>query len=98
MAYFQEYEEIAAFVAPGLAPHIWEGTKMGEDEVFVVHFLFMEKDFKIIADRSYMEKYGIDNSARFDLEATGKEAIFWDLAPVAESKYLEFLKINGINL
>jgi hypothetical protein len=98
MAYFNELEEIAAFVAPGLAPFIWEGKKMSRDDLFVVHFLFMERDYKIIADKAYMEKYAIDNSALFDLEATGKQEIFWDLAPVAESKYLEFLQINGIQL
>ena len=98
MAYFLETNEIAAFVAPNLVPYILEGKSINKDEVFIVKFLFLGDEYKIIADKQFVADHAIANSEVFDLESTGKEAVFFDLKPVPESLYLKFLKMNNIQL
>lgn len=98
MAYFLETNEIAAFVAPNLVPFILEGRTVNKDEVFVVKFLFLGDEYKIIADKQFVADHSIENSEVFDLESTGKEAVFFDLKPVPESLYLKFIKANNIQL
>lgn len=98
MAYFSETNETGAFVAPGLQTDILEGRNVSKDDVFIVRFLFMGLEHKIIADKQFVTKHDILNDELFDLEATGKEEVFFDLIPVPRSRYLEFLKKNNIEV
>ena len=94
MAYFSETNETGAFVAPGLQADILEGKNVNRDDIFIVRFLFMGLEHKIIADKEFVTKHAIANDEVFDLEATEKEEVFFDLIPVPRSLYLEFLKKN----
>lgn len=98
MAYFSETNETGAFVAPGLQADILEGRNVSKDDIFIVRFLFMGLEHKIIADKQFVTKHGIANDEVFDLEATEKEEVFFDLIPVPRSLYLEFLKKNNIEV
>jgi hypothetical protein len=98
MAYFSETKEVGEFVAPGLQPYILEGRNISKDDIFIVRFLFLGYEHKIIADKQFVTKHAIANEEVFDLEATGKEAVFLELIPVPQSLYLEFLKKNNIEV
>jgi hypothetical protein len=98
MAYFSETNEIGSFVAPGLQHSILEGRNVNKDEIFIVRFHFMGHDHQTIADKEFVTKHAIANDEVFDLEATGKEEVFFDLIPVSRSLYLEFLKKNNIEV
>lgn len=97
-AYFSETQEIGSFVAPGLQPYILEGRSVSRDEIFIVRFLFLGLEHQTIADKQFVTKHGIENDEVFDLEATGKEDVFLELIPVPQSKYLEFIKKNNIEV
>jgi len=98
MARFSQTNEIAAFVAPNLVPYILEGKSVHKEDIFIVKFLFVGDEYKIIADKQFLTDHAILNNEVFDLEATGKEDVFFDLKPVPESKFLEFLKLNNIEM
>jgi hypothetical protein len=97
-AYFSEPEGPAAFVAPGLQRHILDGSTVNKDDVFVVKFLFLGYENKVLADKQFVTKHGIVNIELFDLESTGKEAVFFELIPVPESLYLRWLEINNLEM
>jgi hypothetical protein len=98
MAYFSETNEMAAFVAPGLQTYILEGRNVSRDDIFIVRFLFMGLEHQTIADKEFVTKHAIANDEVFDLEATGKEEVFFELIPVPRSLYLAFLKKNNIEV
>lgn len=55
-------------------------------------------EHQTIADKEFVTKHAIANDEVFELEATGKEEVFFELIPVPRSLYLEFLKKNNIEV
>ena len=98
MAYFSETQEIGSFVAPGLQAYILEGRNVDKEDIFIVRFLFLGLEHQTIADKEFVTKHAIATDEVFDLEATGKEAVFLELIPVPQSLYLEFVKKNNIEV
>jgi hypothetical protein len=98
MAYFAETKEFGEFVPPSLAPYVLNGSTVNKEDIFIVKFLFLGYEHKLLADKEFVTKYDIVNSELFDLEETGKVDVFFDLVPVPQSKYKQFLKINNIEM
>lgn len=98
MAYFSKTNELGVFVAPGLVPYILEGRNINKEDIFIVRFLFLGDEHKIIADKQFVTDHAIPNGELFDLEETGKEDVFFELKPVPESLFVQFLKLNNIEV
>ena len=98
MAYFSKTNELGVFVAPGLAPYILEGRNVNKEDIFIVKFLFLGDEHKVLADKQFVTDHAITTNEVFDLEATGKEDVFFDLVPVPESLYKQFIKLNNIEM